>query len=618
MTQAKDITCHVIGNTSIPYVSYTDITSEKPVFVGGQNVLTTSRQLMYRRPGFADAIESSITTFTGVQKQFAWSKWGGTRFIWLVNDVSGSQSKVYKKEIGVDPSYQLLYTSSSTNQFWFVVSNNTLFFGNGVDMRAYDATNTWGGAQTRNWGITRPSAVAAVGTTGTGISSYAGGWYYRYTFCNSLTGHESSASELSACTGIVANKTITLGLTASTDAQVDQIRVYRTTDGGSTNATQMREITGSPFANATATVNDTTSDTVFGTRLCPGTTSNDPPPALKNFSWYGGRIFGSINNQTWFSGFEELPANGVPEECFPSGLSGNYYNWDTEVTGQASLPDGVAVFTRGRIWKIEGNLRANFQRYKLVEKRGATNQNCIFSLGNSVAWLDTANQVWSSDLGEIGNDIRTDIEEIDQSKASMCVHVSGSQHWICLLDGGQGKLYVYDLDTRQWMPPWILPSGSTAIISEEYSAGVPKLGVAVHGTKIYLNNADKYNDAGTTYSASAVLNLLPTHAAKNPDHCGLVDYVNVETDGNTNSYVGIMIDDNPQLSSFQDITANAQDPPLRKQGTNLVKKQYGASQDAANSTVPTGQRVSVSLQWAAAENNFTLYTIEVGWHLWRQ
>lgn len=585
--------------------------------VGGNDVLTTARQLMYRRPGFSDAQESSITTFTGISKQFCWSKWGGSRFLWMVNDVTATASNVYKFEQGVDSSYQLIFSSSSTTPFSFVVSNNTLFFGNGTDMRAYDAVNTWGGAATRKWGIIRPSVVASVGTTGTGISSYAAGWYYRYTYCNSITGHESSASELSACTGIISNKTVQVGVTASTDIQVDQIRVYRTTDGGSTNPVQMREISGSPFTNATATLNDTTSDTSLSTRLSPGTTTNDPPTPLVNLCWYGGRIFGSVNNQTWFSGFEELPSFGVPEECFPSGITGNYYNWDTQVTGHAPMPDGVAVFTRGRIWKVEGSLRANFQRYKLVEKRGAINQNCILALGSTVAWLDTANQVWTSDGGEIGFDIRSDIQSINHSTAYMCIHVSGLQHWLCLLDGATGKLFVYDLDTKQWMPPWTLPVNSSALVSDEKSSGNVRLAAALAGTRIYLNNSSAYNDAGSTYSPKCVINLLPTHAAKNPDECGVVDFVNVETDTNTASSVKILVDDDPQNATFQDITSNVQDPTLRRQGSFLVKKQYMASQDAARATIPTGQRAAISLQWPSVNLNFTLYTIELGWHLWR-
>src|SRR5262249_21245982 len=159
-----------------------------------------------------------------------------------------------------------------------------------------------------------------------GISAYSG-WYYRYTYGNSSTGHESSASALSACTGIVSNKTIQVTVVASSDSQVDQIRIYRTTDGGSTNPSKMQEITGSPFANSSTTQNDTTTDVSLGSRICPGTTTNDPPTASSKLCIYGGRIFTAASATSYYSGLEELPSNGVSWESFPSGLSGNNYAW---------------------------------------------------------------------------------------------------------------------------------------------------------------------------------------------------------------------------------------------------------------------------------------------------
>src|SRR5262249_24435331 len=149
-----------------------------------------------------------------------------------------------------------IFTSATSTPFDFVVSNNTLYMGNGTEMRKYSGT----GSTTQKWGVTRPAAPVTVGTTGTGVSAFVG-WFYRVTYCNSTTGHESSASDLSPCTGIATNKTNTIALVASTDTQVDQIRVYRTTDGGSTDPTEMQELTGSPFANTTTTVNEATADT---------------------------------------------------------------------------------------------------------------------------------------------------------------------------------------------------------------------------------------------------------------------------------------------------------------------------------------------------------------------
>lgn len=75
-----------------------------------------------------------------------------------------------------------------------------LFFSNGTDDgKIYD----W--SSTRKWGITKPASAATYAAdSGTGIT---GTYLYRYTYVNSTSGHESSASPASASHN-VTNKTI--------------------------------------------------------------------------------------------------------------------------------------------------------------------------------------------------------------------------------------------------------------------------------------------------------------------------------------------------------------------------------------------------------------------------
>ncbi len=584
-----------ITETNIPYKSYADITSDNANFVlGSQNILTTAQQLMERIPGFSDSIETSPTTFTAVKASGWWAKWGGARFIHFVNDISGGFSKVYKFEVGVDANYVLIFTSSTSAAFDFVISNDTLYMGNNTDMRKYSGS----GSSTQLWGIVRPSTVATVSTTGTGISAYSG-WYYRYTYGNSTTGHESSASDLSACTGIVSNKTVVVGVTASTDSQVDQIHVYRTTDGGSTDPTEMQEITGSPFANTTTTHNDTTADTALSINTAPGTTTNDPPTPSSKLCAYSGRIFSAANATTYFSGDEELPARGVPEECWPSGLDGNNHSWPQEVTSQRPVADGVAIFTRTKMWKISGTQRDNFIYSGLLDRRGAISHNATAALGNSVAWLDTASQVFL-DGQEVGFDIRIDIKNIDHSQAYMAMHLQGRFHWLCLLDGANGKLYLYDMDTQQWLPPKVLPAGASGLTSGESASSTVSLTCALGKTKLYKMNPSSYNDGGSTYSPVGIVNLL---RLGEPD--SQFKGVAVETDSHTAQNVYYLIDEDPTSGSpaFQEITANSSDPVRRNQGTNLVKKIYQAE------SYPYAERVATKFVWPSVDANFTCYTM---------
>lgn len=585
-----------ISETNLPYKTYTDVTNdESNLVLGSKNILTTAQQLMERIPGFSDAVESGTpTTFTAVSRSGWWVKWGGARFIHIVNDISGGLSKVYKCEIGVDANYVLIFTSAAATPFDFVISNDTLYMGNSTEMRKYSGT----GSTTQKWGITRPAAILTVGTSGTGVSAFAG-WYYRTTYCNSTTAHESSASDLSPCTGITSNKTNTIALVASTDTQVDQIRLYRTTDGGSTDPTLMQEVTGSPFANTTQTVSESTADTALSTRTAPTTTSNDPPTNSSKLIAYGGRIFSAVNATSYFSGDEELPANGVPEECWPSGLDGNNHSWPQEVTSQRPVANGVAVFTRTKIWQISGTQRDNFIYSGLLDRRGAVSHNATTALGNSVGWLDTASQVFL-DGQEIGFDIRNDIKTIDHSQAYLAIHIQGRFHWLTLLDGANGKLYIYDMDTQQWLPPKVLPAAASALSSGESASGTVSLTVALGKTKLYKMNASSYNDGGTTYSPVAVLNLL---RLGEPD--GKFEGVAVETDSHTPQNVYYLADDDPTVGSptFTEITANATDPLRRNQGVNLVKKIYQAE------TYPFAERVSTKFVWPTADANFTCFTL---------
>lgn len=589
-----------IENTAIPYRSNADITSDLPNLVAGsQNLLTSARQLMERRPGFADSIEASPTTFTNVKRHKWFPKWGTGGFYSIVNDITASTSDVYKMLIGTDANYIKIFSSSSTDPFDFEISNDTLFMGNGTDMRKYIS-----GSSTTKWGITAPAAAPTLGTTGTGISAFSG-WFYIYTYCNSSTGHESSASPLSLCTSLVTNKTVQVTVVASGDSQVDQIRVYRTTDGGSTDPTLMRELSNSPFSNASATLLDTTADTSLSTRTAPGFTTNDPPPAGSKLCTdaTGGRIFLADDATSYFSAQEELPANGSPWECFPSGLDGNSYQFPQEVTAQAPQADGVGIFTRGKIWKIAGNLRNNFIRYGLLDRRGTISVTAVSPLGNSVAWLDTASQVFL-DGQEIGFDIRPDIKTIDHTQAYMTMHISGRFHWLMLLDGANGKIYVYDMDTQQWLAPWVLPSSASALSSGENAAGSVVLTVAIGKTTMYNLNTAQFNDAGSSYSPVASISLLK-QAGKDEKPAQPFSNIAVETDSNVASKVEYLLDDDPTAAGaqFTDISAFVSDPNQREQGTNLVKKIYQPE------SRPNGERVAMKITWPTADQSFACYTI---------
>lgn len=607
MPPASKTQHRVVTDTGLPYITNSSVISTTPQFVeGSQNIMTSLRQWSERRPAFSATLESVASSFTALKRIFIWRRWAGSSpnggaFIAMFCDVAGGLSKVYKCQLGTDASAVLIWTSTTSEPFDFVTSNNTCYFGNGTDMRKYDSNRqtTWGGAgPTAGPGITLIAGTQNVFTS----------WCYCCTFYDSIDNHETSPSPISACSGVFANKTVQLSLTASTNPRFDKIRVYRTPDGGAQDPSLMQEISGSPFPNTTTTQNDSTPDASLSIRTAPEFLRNDPPPAQKGFihSDVTGRIWGFLNNTTYYSGAEEI-SNGVQEECWPSGLSGNFYPWANEVMGLAPLLDGVAVFQAERISKVEGDTLDTFRRYTLLERRGTRSRTAIASLGGTVAWFDTASQVWISDIGEVGMPIRPDLAPINPATCYLTPHISGNAHWLVLLDGTNGELYVFDLDRQRWMPPWTIGSTASALFSGETSLGVVDLILARNQTKALKLAQGTYQDDGNTYQSVAQLQLDRLTPDDNPSMKGVHDWSEIKTDTNPPTQVLQCTDDDPALGTFADITANGEPSPSITQGKFLQTWRY-------TSNTPSAQMMAMKFVWAAANTNFHLYQMDEAYH----
>lgn len=623
MAQASKLNYHVLQNTSLPYVSNSSPLSTDPQYISGSyDILTNLKGLAEKRPGFSASLETTATAFSAANRIYFFNKWavGSTeQYYVMFCQLSGGVAKVYKLAIGTDASAVLIFTSSVSTPFDFVFSNNTCYFGNGTEMKKFLAAST-SDTNVYNWGIAAQPGVPGVSLGGTGISASVG-YIYRTTGYNSTTGHESSPSGISACTGTFTNNTVTVTWTDPADTQADYVKVYKTLDGGSTDPTEMKLI--ATVARGVGTYADSTWDNtaLFGvTDTAPQENYNDPPPATRGFVWSQGRIWGFANGSTWFTGYEEI-TNGVPEECCPGGTlgvfgGGDVYNWPSQVNAHAAMSDGVAVFLGKDIWKIEGDSLDTFRRYKLAAKRGAVQHTAVTSLGNSVVWLDTANQIWSSDLGEIGLPIRPDLVNIDQTQAYLTVHISNDQHWIVLLDGANGVLYVFDLDTQRWMPPWNVGSTGTALISGEISASATVLAFARNGTKAVKLVSNTWQDDGTDYAGALRTGMLWIAAAQdmndrsNPEWRGQVDNVELKTGTDLCDTVKQLNDDDPAYATYTEITATSENNLDVPQGTYIKLTRYPSAP-----TTNVGRMTSIDMTWNAANQKFSLYQIAIAYQL---
>lgn len=608
MPPASQTEHRVVSNTALPYISNASLTSTDPHFISGsQNVMTSIRNWSERFPGFsAPAIPGN---FQNVQRQFWWRRWvsstpNGGAFIAMVCDIQGGVATVWKYQVGLDAIAQLIWTSTSAEPFDFIISNNTCYFGNGTDMMQFDSNRivTWGGAG--------PS-VGPTLTLIAGASNVFTSWCYCSTYFDPVNDHETSPSAISACSGVFTNKSVKIGLVSSPNSRFTQMRVYRTPDGGAQDPSLMQEIAGSPFSTPTIstafTVTDSTPDASLSIRVAPEFLRNDPPTPCKGFIDYSGRLWGFADNTVFYSGFEEI-ANGVPEECWPSGLNGNFYPYSDEVFALASLNDGIAIFQAEEIDKVEGDSLDTFRRYQLLQRRGTLNRACVAAVGGTVAWFDTSNTIWISDVGEISIPIRPDLVAINPMTGFMDIHISGIFHWLTFLDGGNGVLYVYDLDRNVWMPPKILGTTASGLFSGQTSLGVIDLMLAL-GNKTSLKLvAGTYNNGGTNYSSTLSTNLARMTPDENPSFQGTHDWSEIKTDTVPPTQVLQLTDDDPTQAPYTDITANGEPSPLlANQGKYLQSWRYPATPTSA-------AFMSMKFQWAANGQNFHLYQIDDAFH----
>lgn len=455
-----------------------------------------------------------------------------------------------------------------------------------------------------------------------GSMNAAAGYVYVVCYGNGATGHLSSPSLPSNNTGTFTNKlNVQIPVTASTDPQVNQIRVFRTTDGG---GGTYFEIPGSPFPNTTTTVNDSAADTaLILSSVAPTPTFNDPPTPGRAATYFSGRIWMFKGNKVVFSGLEEIN-QGVPEESFPSGIAGNFWTFDEPVQAQgvAGIGDSqtLGIFCGGRLYGIQGNTLDTFRRFLVSNRRGARNVACTSSLGGMLAWLDSANQIWATDgssLNELSPPIRPDLTGINQENCSLTFHTAGRFHWLVFSTGTQ--LFVYDIDQDQWMPPWSF--SAKYVISGETAPGNYVLMASI-GTKALQQSTTAFNDNGVTYQPVIKTNLLsviPDYGSRfsyigvgsynEPSRTGYPTTFQVTNNGQALSDFQICNDEDTAFATYTSIAANLQDTAVtfnRTNGTHLKQLVY-------QTTAPAARWIGMKVILANADQVDNIYELFVAY-----
>lgn len=581
---------------AIPYAPHSNPSDSSFRYVAGSNAYVKSEGTLARRPGFPTHTADEFGAGNTIERFFHWRSWAGAHYI-FANVITAGSSRVFKQKVGTDATFQSLFDSDDTESFDFVVANDTVFYGNGTDMRKYDGTNE------QKWGIAAPTVTPTTADSASGNVPAAIGHRYRYAFENTTTGHISDVSTRSDEIATASRQWVVSG-SGTSDTQVDQIRVYRTEDGGSV----YFELSASPIANPGASTwtlsTDDDTDNQLKSTQAPVVTINSVPTPGMGMEFFAGRIWWFINDTVYYTGFEEVN-NGRFEESAPTD---NRYRFGQQITGLAVVNESLQVVTRNGIWPLTGDTRSTFRRGE--KRKGGSHQRAtVTSNGELMAWLDVANTVQVSngvETRELSFPIRTDIESIDHASAAMTFWFDGIRQFLVLMDGGGNALRVYDVDLDFWHVPWDITT-PTGIGIAQTADGTHRLllGRTSGSTNKPLRmDPATFADDGINYAASVTLSLMGI-AEENPMMRGHLEHVILERNSVSTSDVKRLFDEDPKSGSFTAITDNAIDPPNRTAGSTLVEKWIG-------DRTASGRRVAIQLSWASSGSEFKVHSMSVG------
>lgn len=280
--------------------------------------------------------------------------------------------------------------------------------------------------RTKPWGLLGPQVPAGV-TNPAGWSASKHnfdvnvGWTYVFCYVTN-TGQVSNRSPLQtdiaglpSNTGAFSNKIPIVNLTGLADTtDFPLINVYRAMDGGGTfYFLQQVPNTGAGTivykdnnlftSDGGGTRNDPIPDNFLDTsRIAPSLVSNSPPPTTippnvtglasvtqsTPMATYAGRIWYGIGNYLYYSGLEEI-GDGIPPECFPSGVTGNYFVFSHPIENVVALQNALLVVTNTNTQYILGQSKETFIPVVFLNDIGAPPQQprAITTFNDSLVYL---------------------------------------------------------------------------------------------------------------------------------------------------------------------------------------------------------------------------------------
>ena len=335
------------------------------------------------------------------------------------------------------------------------------------------------------------------------------GWEYSYAYV-STTGQISNISPpqtnpelMPSTTGPFVNSVpsiIVQGLADTTN--FPNINIYRTTDGfGQAYFLETIENTGAgpityldnslASGPSSATFNDPVPDDVLNTRnIGPTLTSNSVPPTTLSpnivgidppitgtpLAYFAGRIWYGLRNYVFYSGNEEI-TEGVPEECFPTGLLANQFKFQHNVINLRSSVNALYVTTVHDTYVITGTVRDTFAVRPLYKNMGSPLDQplSMVTWGDKVATLTNDYRIaileGDAEPRVISDPLYTDIVDLINLGGEVELAYFGDldKEWLVVAihnqsDPSKSRQLVYDIKLSKklnrdvWFTPWSIPT----------------------------------------------------------------------------------------------------------------------------------------------------------------
>lgn len=395
-------------------VNYRALPTELPPnqYRGGMNITMNNIGKMEKRGGRTkldatqfDAVHSLHKAATGTTSRL----------------LMGAGTNLYDY---VGGAFASLSAAMSGNPVSFAEFRGYTYVADGTNMLRYNMTDL------QNWGIEDPTVAPTAADAGVGTFSASVGYSYKYTYYNSTTGYESAASAVASVGAFVTKAYVTVGYTASSDAQVSNIRIYRTTDGG----TDYYLLT--TVVNATSSYNDSVADATLQDNALFDAVGNVKPVGARYVCLHKKRLF--TLNQT--ANTSRLAWSKLNEpEAFPD----DYFEdidegYGGDGTGVVSYGDALIVAKTNVIWVLwgcENENSINWVKHRQIEDNGVIAPGSLIVANGFVFFIGKYGYVYR--MGRDFNPIRISIDvdslfdNVSETKMSGAV----------ACDLGDGKLY---------------------------------------------------------------------------------------------------------------------------------------------------------------------------------